>query len=80
MDSQDLGRGGAWISRQDKCKIKIKSWGGGRGGNQPTKVYFLNKNTETFCHLNKGRKAGEAPHPSLTLRNGQILSETKSMA
>jgi len=44
----------------------------------PTKVYFLNKNIETFCHLNKGRRAGEAPHPWLC--NGQILSETKSMA
>lgn len=79
MDSQDLGRGGAWISRQDKCKIKIKA-GEEKKKNQPTKVYFLNKNIETFCHLNKGRKAGEAPHPSLALCNGQILSETKSVA
>lgn len=73
MDSQDLGRGGVWISCQDKCKIKIKA-------EKTTKVYFLNKNIETFCHLNKGRRAGEAPHPSLALCNGQILSETKSMA
>lgn len=75
MDSQDLGRRGVWISHHDKWvkKIKLKA-------EKPTKVYFLNKNIETFCHLNKGRRVGEAPHPWLALCNGQILSETKSMA
>lgn len=59
------------INEKNKNKIKAEN---------PTKVYFPNKNIETFCHLNKGRREGEAPHPWLALCNGQILSETKSMA